>query len=205
MKIFLITILQYFILLSEYKKIKEPRYCKVIKTGLIGDAELYRTIFSNLDTIINLTDMEIMCDIIRRSAIVKADVVSRDERESGLRRILNFGHTIGHAAESVLKGNNILHGEAVLCGMKAATWISHNKGTLSEDDYRTIIKDLSRITIPVDISNVSFERIIEFIKKDKKIIDNRLNFILLESIGKPYQTYDVGETEMAEAFAFIQK
>lgn len=178
---------------------------EVVKTGLIGDFELYRIIFSNLDNIINLTDMEIMCDIIRRSAIVKADVVSRDERESGLRRILNFGHTIGHAIESVLKGTNILHGEAVLYGMRAATWISHNKSTLSETDYRTIIEDLSRITIPVDISRVSFERIIEFIKKDKKIIDNRLSYILLESIGKPYQTYDVGKTEMAEAFAFIQK
>lgn len=178
---------------------------EVIKTGLIRDPDLYDLVFSNLEDILNLKNMDLLCKTIEKSVSVKADIVSRDEKESGLRRILNFGHTIGHAIEGFLGGEAILHGEAVLYGMMAASWISRKKGTLNDALFERIISDLTKIKNPADISKISFESISDFIKKDKKRIDNHLHFILLENIGKAYESQSVEESELLEALSYIQE
>ncbi|MCH8284901.1 3-dehydroquinate synthase [candidate division KSB1 bacterium] len=177
---------------------------EVIKTGLIGNPDLYDLVFANLDDILNLRDMDLLCDIIKKSVLFKADIVSRDEKESGLRRILNFGHTIGHGIEGFLGGGSILHGEAVLYGMLAASWISRKKGTLNDEKFGRIVSDLIKLKNPADISNISFESITDLIKKDKKRLDNRLHFILLEDIGKTYESQSVEESDIFEALSYIQ-
>ena len=176
---------------------------EVIKAGLIGDAELYNIIFSHLDDIMNLSDMEVVCQIIARSVTVKSKVVSQDEKESGLRQILNFGHTIGHAIEAA-SGGKILHGEAILNGMRAALWISCGKNVLSESDYEKIENDLRKLEHPVDIDDLDFDTILKFIKKDKKNIDKKLRFVVLDSIGSARLSYEVSDNDMEQAFAFIQ-
>jgi len=178
---------------------------EVIKTGLIGNSELYELVFSNLDDILRLQDMDLLCNMIKKSVLFKADIVSRDEKESGLRRILNFGHTIGHAIEGFLGGGSILHGEAVLYGMMAASWISRKKETLNDEKFNRIISDLIKIKNPADISNISFQSIAELIKKDKKRLDNHLHFILLEDIGKTYESQSVEESDLFEALSYIQE
>ncbi len=176
---------------------------EVIKTGLIGDPELYRTIFSHLEDIMNLSDFGLVSKIIARSVTVKAKVVSQDEKESGLRQLLNFGHTIGHAIEAA-SGGNILHGEAIINGMRAALWISHKKRVLAKSDYENIENNLKKLDCPVTVVGLDFDTILEFIKKDKKNIDRKLRFIVLDSIGSARVTHEVSDNDMKQAFAFIQ-
>jgi len=177
---------------------------EAIKTGLIGDSGLYEMTVDRLDDIMNLSDMELIGTLIYRSARIKADVVSRDEREAGLRRILNFGHTIGHGIEAAASGA-LLHGEAVLIGMCAAVWLSHSTGKLAHDSFHSIVDSLARLPVPYDISSISSQKALEFIKNDKKTIDSNVRFILLESIGKPCESQEITEKDMSRAIAFVQE
>jgi 3-dehydroquinate synthase len=147
--------------------------------------------------------MKIICQIIEQCVIQKARVVESDEKESGRRRILNFGHTMGHGIESALKGR-ILHGEAVLIGMCAATWLSHFKGSLSKAEFTEILSNLRRIPIETNIQSISFHQIFAFIKKDKKISHENLRFILLDSMNRPSESEAITEKDLADAFAFVK-
>ncbi len=177
---------------------------EVVKTGLISDPKLYHTIYSNLDEIISLSDLDLVADIIRKSVLVKADVVSQDEKESGIRRILNFGHTIGHALEGALGAGTIIHGEAVLLGMRAALRVSHQKKVLSDDDYVRVDTDLKHLIGGIDLKGLDFDTIREYIKKDKKNVDAKLRFVLLESIGNTQISTEISESDMEDAFTYIK-
>jgi 3-dehydroquinate synthase len=166
---------------------------EVIKYGVIYDGELFGFLEANRESILNLDDKAITY-IIRRSCEIKADVVSKDERESGLRAILNYGHTIGHAIETATGYIRYLHGEAVAIGMHLEAKLSQ---LLKGIDERQVFRIKALIDsyglpseIPKDINRVD---ILSSMQLDKKAVAGKLKFILPESIGAVKIREDIDE------------
>lgn len=155
---------------------------EIIKYGMIADKALFDYLKIHCEGIVSLGDSII--NVIRRSCQIKADVVSKDEKEAGLRAILNFGHTIGHAVETATGYKTFLHGEAVSIGMCAAADIAVKMG-VCEKHSASLLKDLVKIyNLPVSIpEDISVSDIISAMKIDKKVKAGKLRFILPDSIG----------------------
>ena len=158
---------------------------EVIKYGVIWDIDLFSKLehtaqIDNVDTI----DPSLLQTILIRSAQTKADIVSQDEKEAGLRAILNYGHTIGHAVESLTHYQHVVHGEAVAIGMVAAGHIATRMGLWTGDDARrqnTLIKNAGLpVTIP---SQLEKQAIITALQHDKKVTAGKVRFILPTQIG----------------------
>lgn len=152
---------------------------EIVKHGCIADADYFDFIEAHSDAITRL-DHDTMSHLVSESVRIKAAVVTKDEREAGERRKLNFGHTLGHAFEKTLR---ISHGEAVSAGMVMASDLSVRKGLLDKKASQRIATLLHRLKLPVDID---FDRraVFQALKKDKKREKNQMHFVLLESIGK---------------------
>ncbi len=162
---------------------------EAIKHGLILDRDYFYFIKNNYKEILRL-DSDYLEKLIHDSCLIKAKVVSFDERESGYRAILNFGHSVGHAIESMLN-YEMLHGECISVGMIFAAYISKQLGHLSEHDYNEI-KDTFRIYgLPLSVSGLRSEDIYKELFSDKKTIGNKINIICLKEIGRCYQNYDL--------------
>jgi 3-dehydroquinate synthase len=157
---------------------------EVVKYGLIADENFFTLIEKHLDEFINLTDSELTTNVLAFCCQTKANVVEQDEKESGLRRILNFGHTIGHAIEAVSEYSTFRHGEAIIHGMNWASWVSYQKGMLSENEFQRIIKLLYRFPIPSLPENIDTQSLNNCSKVDKKQSEQGLNLVLLEAIGR---------------------
>ena len=114
---------------------------------------------------------------------IKADIVARDEKETDLRRILNFGHTLGHALESIENFTRYKHGEAVVLGMRWASWVSRVRGILEENTFQRIETFLKRFPTPRLPKNLDPERLFNSVYHDKKQTHRGLSLILLEDIG----------------------
>lgn len=157
---------------------------EVIKYGVIWDEELFVFLGVKRKKILNL-DRKALMYVIKRSCEIKAEVVSKDERESGLRAILNFGHTIGHAIETVTGYRKYSHGEAVAIGMCLEAMLA---GMLNLVDNALVSKIKSLIDsygLPTEMpSNIDIEYILSSMKVDKKALAGELRFILPERIGK---------------------
>lgn len=153
---------------------------EVIKCAIIRDARLLEYIEENRKAILARNPSTVQ-HIIEASVKVKADVVSSDERESGLRRILNFGHTIGHAIEAATGYKHLLHGEGVAWGMIAAIQISCKMKMLS-DELATLMTDLVLSYGPLPPIRVSCKQIIKFLASDKKSVSGVPHFVLLNGI-----------------------
>ncbi|MFC2035290.1 3-dehydroquinate synthase [Chloroflexota bacterium] len=162
---------------------------EVIKHGVIWDRELFNYIEDNLDLIKALDDRALET-IVFRSARIKAEVVEKDERDFGLRNILNFGHTLGHAIESV-SDFEVPHGEAVAIGMLAAATISSKLSILDESEVIRLRKVITGAGLPVEIPHLQMERLIKAIKHDKKVLQGRIRFVLPKSIGNVFITEEV--------------
>lgn len=158
-------------------------FAEVVKYGFILDADLFSLLARNVDTVIQLQDWEVVTQVISRCCELKSEVVIEDEKEHGLRRILNFGHTFGHALEATTHYSYFNHGEAVAWGMVAACYLSYNRGYLSPEDYEAAISLLDHIEKPDFPNDLHIETILRSIRHDKKMDDRGLNFILLKSIG----------------------
>jgi len=150
---------------------------EAIKSALVGDATLFSYIEDNKEEI-SLVNNDAIQRIVFDSLNVKIDIVSRDETEKGERRKLNFGHTIGHAIEKVVK---IPHGEAISIGMVASARLSKRKGTLTEKDVKRIELLLSYLQLPI---KYEAERsiIMDAVRKDKKREGENIHFVLLNGI-----------------------
>jgi 3-dehydroquinate synthase len=122
-----------------------------------------------------------MCDVVARAIRLKLSIVERDEREGGLRRLLNLGHTLGHAIEKCTHELN--HGEAVAVGMNMISEMAMRRGVLAEGDYHRIATLLQRLGFNLDIG-ISIGDIIREVKYDKKKHDNILRLVLPEAIGR---------------------
>jgi len=157
---------------------------EVIKHGAILDAGFFDWIEHNIGKLV-ARDHDALAHAILRSCEIKSDVVKRDEREGGLRAVLNFGHTFGHAIENGLGYGQWLHGEAVGCGMVMAADLSHRLGLLDHASVERI-RTLTRAAgLPVLAPDLGLERWIELMEVDKKNEGGAIKFILLKPLGSP--------------------
>ena len=171
---------------------------EIVKYGMIKDKKLFEKLEESWWDVINL-EPQLTSYLVRRSCEIKAEVVSKDEKEGGYRRILNFGHTIGHAIEAA-SNYTIPHGEAVAMGMVAVSKISANRGLLEDQDVERLIELLKRFDLPTAIPDeISHEKVLENIKRDKKAKAGKVHFVLAKGIGDTLITDDVSDKEVLEA------
>ncbi|MBN1466098.1 3-dehydroquinate synthase [candidate division KSB1 bacterium] len=175
---------------------------EILKYGYIADRDFFQQIAANLTALFAL-ESTIIESALRTSCSIKADVVSRDERESGLRATLNFGHTIGHAIEAATNYKVYLHGEAVLYGMQAALYLSHRAGTLTKrllDESVALFRQFKAPRLP-DLDECA---LLAAMQKDKKRSARGQQWVLLHDIGRAYLTREVKEEWVREAIAFMK-
>jgi 3-dehydroquinate synthase len=156
---------------------------EVIKYGPIADEAFLGWIEDHLDDLL-AREPAALTHAIRRSCEIKAEVVGADEKEGGLRAILNFGHTFGHAIESGLGYGQWLHGEAVGCGMRMATDLSVRLGLLPPSALERMHRLLVRAGLPVRAPDLGVERYLQWMGRDKKAEAGEIRFVLLESMGR---------------------
>ena len=176
---------------------------EVIKHGIIRDSEFFDYIEKNSDKIKTL-DNETLIKMDKINCSIKADVVERDEKENGLRAILNFGHTIGHAVESAYDFK-MTHGECVGIGMVGASYIAYKRNMIDESTLNRIenVLDMYGFKIRVDLPEK--EIVYGYMQKDKKKIAGKLKFVLPTKVGEVMQTTDVSKDEIFAAFDYITK
>lgn len=168
---------------------------EVVKYGVISSPRLFKRVQTRLPEI-KAHDPKVLAAVVAECCRIKADVVMSDERESGPRRILNFGHTIGHALEAVTGYGRFRHGEAVGYGMLAAARLSVLRGALSETDEQRIL-DLVRAIGPLPrLGDLSASLALEAIAHDKKVVNGRLHFVLAAAIGSTVVVSDVRSKEL---------
>jgi 3-dehydroquinate synthase len=155
---------------------------EVIKHGLIRDAAFFAWLEANVERLL-ARDAEALAHAVLRSVEIKADIVAQDERENGVRQLLNFGHTFGHAIETGLGYGAWLHGEAVAVGMVMATDLSRQLGYISEADAGRIGSLLQRAGLPTAAKGIAPARIQQLMGVDKKVKQGRIHFVLLEHLG----------------------
>lgn len=180
-------------------------YAEVVKYGLICDEQFFAWLTENGQKAM-AGDSMALSHIVRESCRKKADVVTRDEREAGLRAILNFGHTLGHALEAETGyGDLLLHGEAVAIGMLLAMQISVARGLCNEQDYERAKGHLLEVGLPTSPRDIqctfNADRLIEHCYHDKKTRDGKLTFVLCEGIGKTVIVDDISRQELEALLA----
>jgi len=174
---------------------------EVVKYGLIWDEAFFAFLEGNLEAVLRLRP-EPLRHIVRRSCEIKAEVVGRDERERrGVRTLLNFGHTFGHALEAAAGYRGFLHGEAVAVGMLCAAWLSVSLGLLPREAYVRIRALLERAGLAARAGGVEPARVWEAMKRDKKFISGRNRFVLLEGIGRARVAEGLDASLLREALA----
>lgn len=154
-----------------------------VKHALIADAEYFDFLEGNIDKILE-RDLVVLEKIAESNCRIKAAVVEEDPTEKNKRRILNYGHTVGHAVESA-SDYKLLHGEAVAIGIIAAARIETEMGQLKDNRFSRIQDILLKLEMPTIIpSEIKKEKVIEIMRHDKKAVGGRIKFVLLEEIGK---------------------
>ena len=176
---------------------------EIIKHGLIKDENYYKWLSDNFEKIKSL-DMDALEEMIYVSCAIKKDVVEKDPTEKGDRALLNFGHTLGHAVEKLMNFS-LFHGECVVLGMVVALAISKKRGYISEKEYDDAISVFNSYEFPLEVCGITKEDVVLVSKNDKKMVSNKIKFILLEKIGKAYIDMTVTDEEMIEALSFIVK
>ena len=158
---------------------------EVIKYGFIRDAEFLDWLEINIDRLTAL-EPEALAFAVERSCQNKADVVANDERETGERALLNFGHTFGHAIEAGMGYGAWLHGEAVAAGMVMAARFSEKLGFIGKSDVRRVVDILARANLPVAAPALGAERYLDLMGHDKKVEGGKIKFILLKKPGEAF-------------------
>ena len=171
---------------------------EVVKYGMTSSATLFDRIAHDRTAIFDREPSALEA-IIAESCRIKASVVSQDEKESGIRRILNFGHTAGHAIEAVTKYKRFRHGEAVAYGMLVAAQLGATRGALAETDRKALADLISSLGPLPPISDLSAGQMIEAIRHDKKVVAGTLHFVLPTAIGAWAIVDDVTEKEIKAA------
>jgi 3-dehydroquinate synthase len=173
-------------------------FAEVIKTAAIRDAKFFAWLEQNYRKVLAL-DAQAVARVVRRCCEVKADVVSRDERESGLRAILNFGHTIGHAMEALADYRGLLHGEAVAIGMIAAAELSVRCAGLKVSEAGRIQQLIAGSGLPTRLGEgYGMPDLLAAMKLDKKASAGRLRFVLLDRLGHAVVSDAVTDREIRE-------
>ncbi len=160
---------------------------EVIKYGCIWDQALFDWLEVNMEAL-KARDTQALTHAIARSCEIKAAVVAKDEREQGLRAILNFGHTFGHAIEAATEYRTFLHGEAVAVGMLMAADLSRRLGMIDAASQERIRAILTRAGLPVEAPRIGAARAFELMRMDKKVLAGTVRLVLLEKLGKAVVT-----------------
>lgn len=174
---------------------------EVIKYGLIQDAAFFEWLELNIEKLI-ARDTDAIIYAIKRSCEIKADIVAQDEKEGGIRAILNFGHTFGHAIETAQGYGNWLHGEAVGTGMLMASFLSHLDGAISKKDLERIYNLIKQAKLPTHPpADMTQAQWLELMSVDKKVLAGQLRLILLKSIGNAFVTTQFSEAHLRRTLA----
>ncbi len=155
---------------------------EVVKYGLIKDRDLLFFIEKNAENIFK-RERSVLDYIIEKSVKTKVDIVEQDFKEGGLRKILNFGHTLGHSLERLKK---VSHGEGVSVGIVFASFVSAQKGYISHHDFEYVKNLLERLGLPVFVDNVEVSELVEGMAKDKKKFGDFIDFVLIKKFGNPF-------------------
>lgn len=177
---------------------------EVVKYGVLADAELFEWLEAHRSELL-ARDPAALAHIIARSVEIKAAVVAEDEREGGIRAWLNFGHTFGHALESLTDYRRYLHGEAVAIGMVQAADLSVRLGLATSDEAQRLKNLLTALGLPVTSpSTLAPERILETMGLDKKVQNGKLRLVLMHGLGRVAIHDDVAERSLLETLAATQ-
>lgn len=176
---------------------------EVLKYGLIRDGDFFERVVNNKSLFNDFDDYRELEKIISRCCEIKAEVVTEDELDKGVRRILNFGHTLGHGVEAGAGYGEIKHGEAVIWGMIGESWISMNRGYLGKEEFSDLVGVLTEMDLPPLPENLPERELLEYVKRDKKVRSETINCVLIkDSIGEVV-VEEVDETEVKEAWNYL--
>jgi 3-dehydroquinate synthase len=156
---------------------------EVVKYGFIYDSDFLSWLEAHAEALANREERAVI-HAVRRSCEIKAEVVAADERENGLRAILNLGHTFGHAIETAAGYGTWLHGEAVAAGMCIAADMSARLGWISSVDRDRATQLIARFGLPTEAPKIGAARALELMGMDKKVLDGRVRLVLLRALGK---------------------
>ena len=171
---------------------------EVVKYGIIYDAPFFQMLEENLADLMNAGKVELLAKIVGRCCEIKADVVAQDEREGGLRAILNFGHTVGHAVEKVAGYGEVVHGEGVSIGSIFATRASVELAGLSQAEGDRIEKIFTVLELPVNAPEYKWSDLRAALAVDKKTIAGMPKFVLVSEIGKATIGHEIPEELMEQ-------
>jgi len=171
---------------------------EIIKHALIRDRNLFDFINKNLNKILN-KDESTLIQLIKRNCELKAEIVEKDEKESGLRKLVNYGHTIGHALETLTNYKRYSHGEAIAIGMVLEGLIANKIGMLSKKELARQNNLIKKAGLPTELPDINANKIINELKKDKKVVGGKIEFVLLERIGKAKYGVNVSNGIISEA------
>ena len=176
---------------------------EILKHGLLKDEAYYQWLEEHHMSILD-RELSTLQEMIFRSCQIKGDIVKQDPHEKGLRALLNLGHTIGHAIERKMDFH-MLHGQCVALGYTAAAFLSQRRGLIEKDVLDKIEKINGLFHLPVQIkADLSTEDLLETTKKDKKMSQGRVRFILLRKIGEAFADHTVSEDELRAAIDYLK-
>ena len=172
---------------------------EVIKYGIIYDADFFAWLEANVQALTELDDAALQY-AISRCCEIKAEIVALDEKEAGLRALLNLGHTFGHAIEAEQGYGTWLHGEAVATGIVLASDVALQKNWLTETDFRRISALLDAFDLPLKKpDDMQYEDFMRHMRRDKKVVSGSIRFVIPTTIGKATVTKEVSEAELRNA------
>jgi 3-dehydroquinate synthase len=175
---------------------------EVIKYGVIASESLLDLVTSSLPALFD-REPGVLSTIVAESCRIKAEVVSADERESGLRRVLNFGHTVGHALEAVTRYRRYRHGEAVAYGMLTALALGWQRGVTPPAARQRVAELIAKLGPLPPIADLSSKEIISAVARDKKVVDGTLHFVAATQIGQTTELTDVSQKEIKSALQVV--
>ena len=178
---------------------------EILKYGLIRDLSLLELVLQNLSKLRNMEDLDLMEEIIARCCKIKSEIVQEDEQDRGLRQILNFGHSIGHGLESYGNLKDLTHGEAVIWGMLAETWIAVDRNYLPRKTLDNLVGKFLKLNLPQLPTPLEPEKITAFMRNDKKNRGGSLRCVLLQEPGSNLSVEKIEGKEVEGAVRFLEQ
>lgn len=177
---------------------------EVVKYALIFDHEFLTWLENNAEQILK-KDPAVLSDMVYRCCDYKAKIVASDERESGARALLNFGHTFGHAIETHEGYGTYLHGEAVAIGMMQASVMSHRLGLIGRDEVARVANILRTFNLPIKPPAIAVETALDLMGHDKKVKNGKIRLVLLKSLGQAFVTADFDKDILVQVLTSIDE
>jgi 3-dehydroquinate synthase len=184
------------------ERIYDEGWVEIAKYAMILDGELFTLLEENFDAL-RVRDPALLTSVVARSIRMKMDIVQRDELDFGLRNILNYGHTFGHALEATTDYSTWLHGEAVSIGMEVAAHVAVACGKLSPDEAARQTRLLQALNLPIRCPNVDVDAMLNAMQRDKKVRDGRMRWVLPTRIGHAEVFSDIDTAIVREAIVAI--